>query len=403
MSVPPTPHAASHIALIKAAFRQVDTSQTGVISKTDFAALLQRLDKNRWTGDAIEGLMHVVDQNGDDQIQYEEFLDWCMEGANEVKEFLSLARLANCTMVTDDLRKEALAFLCHRGRSALFPEMSAALRSDEELCTEVMGSWDVPLKYGADSIRSNKTVVMALLDKSCRHFRYASQDLRDDEEVVLQAIQTHLMYPWCMEDIFEHVTEKTTGDLVIMQVAVKIQPVAFQYATPALQAEKELILTAVKSPKCSTYSDALGKDFSEWFPREKFAGDKDVMSVIVKKMPLLLKQASPELRGDKELVLAAVERDGDALEYASDELRADREIVISALRHSHPGRDLLQFAADHLRKDDELLELQAAAREHGGTEVAAHRTLSGSVISPDMGRTGKLLAALEEFARPDSP
>jgi len=383
-------------AVIKAAFRSADLDKTGAISKQELATLLRHLDKSKWTQAAVNAVMDTMDSNKDQQIQYEEFLDWCLGGSSEANELLTLTRLTQCEKVTEEIRQQAIAFLCHKTRCALFPDISETLRSDEELVLRVMKDWDVPLKYGSESIRSNKTVVTTLVEKQVRNFRYASESLREDEELVCMAIRKHLLYPWCMEDIFDHVTSKITSSLDVMLEAVKIQPVALRFASPELQENKDLMLAAVNSPKCSRFSDALGKDFTLWFPRDLFDNDLDVMTIVVKKMPLLLKKASLNLRNDRDLVIAAVERDADALEYASESLRGDRSVVLKALQRSarKGGGNVLQFASAELQEDAELQAFQDEAYEQARrraeglvTEDETLVPLLGGTMGGTMGTT----------------
>eukprot|EP00439_Symbiodinium_sp_Y106_P058270 s2815_g8.t1 len=393
---------ATDVTLIKAIFRKADVEQTGVLSREAFVQLLRRLDKKRWTNAAVEGLMKVIDRNTDGNVQYEEFLDWCMGGGDGSNEVVTLARLTSCKKVTPLVRKDALAFLSQPGRSALFPEFSEVLRGDRELCQVAMGELGVPLKYATDAIKDDKEVVEFLLKSNCRNFRHASERLRNDKDFALAVIQKHLTYPWSVDEIFDNVSRAVTGDFDIMLVAVQLQPTVLRYAAPHLRDNKDLVLAAVQSKRCTRHSDALGKDFSDWFPRAEFAGDRDVMLVLVKKMPLLLKQASHKLRADRQLVMVAVEGDGDALEFASEELRGDREIVSIAVEHMPPGGDVLKFASEALREDSELQLLQAQAVERH-EEWLAKPTSLAETSNMDLGRTRDLLSLLEDFSQPDSP
>ena len=393
---------AADATLVKAIFRKADVEQTGYLSREVFMKLLRRLDQKRWTNAAVEGLMKVIDRNTDGHVQYEEFLEWCMGGGDGSNEVLTLARLTSCKKVTPLVRKDAMTFLSQPGRSALFPELSEALRGDPELCKVAVGEHGVPLKYATDAVKDDKDVVEFLLMRNCRNFRYASERLRNDKAFATAMIQKHLTYPWSVEDIFDHVSRAITGDFDIMLSAVQLQPMALRYATPHLRDNKDLVLAAVQSKRCTRHSDALGKDFSDWFPREEFAGDREVMLVLVKKMPLLLKQASHKLRADRQLVRVAVEGDGDALEFASEDLRGDREIVSIAVEHAAPGGDVLKFASESLREDSELQHLQAQAAERHEEWLAQPVSLADA-SNVDLAKTRDLLALLEECSRPNSP
>ena len=50
-----------------------------------------------------------------------------------------------------------------------------------------------------------------------------------------------------------------------------------------------------------------------------------------------LEYASEALQADREIVLEAVRQDGYALEYASGDLQADRDFVLEAVRQTWRG------------------------------------------------------------------
>eukprot|EP00930_Biecheleria_cincta_P035745 TRINITY_DN24569_c0_g1_i2.p1 TRINITY_DN24569_c0_g1~~TRINITY_DN24569_c0_g1_i2.p1 ORF type:complete len:419 (+),score=116.19 TRINITY_DN24569_c0_g1_i2:48-1259(+) len=376
----------SDVALIKAAFRQADADRSGTISKDEFRTLLQKLDKKAWHEEAVSSLMREVDRNTDNNIQYEEFLDWCMTGGTTVTdELLAMTSFSTCEEVTDELRQEALAFLCHRRRCALFPQMSEALRSDEKLALTLMKDWDVPLKYGSDELRGNRHVLLELLRKNSQNFKYASDELRKDAEVVLFAIREHLIYPWCINDIFEHVPAEITSNSDLMKEAASIQPLTIKFASPELQAEKDLVLAAVHK--------VFGRSWQRLL--------RMVMLSLVKKMPLLLQKADPELRADRELVQAAVDRHGDALEYASEELRGDRELVACAVITGTPGAKVLQFAATELQDDNDLLQLQRLVRD--GSELPLEFSELHAQIDERVAAGGGLGSTFKFMATPKQP
>jgi hypothetical protein len=136
---------------------------------------------------------------------------------------------------------------------------------------------------------------------------------------------------------------------------------ALKHADKALQADKEVVLAAVKS-----------SGYSIGYADEGMRADREVVLAAVKCCGSLLKHASEELRANKEIVLAAVKKEGVALQYASKELRADKEIVLVAVKQKGMA---LQYACRDLLTDREIV-LAAIT-----TDCAAWRLLTGELAT----------------------
>ena len=107
---------------------------------------------------------------------------------------------------------------------------------------------------------------------------------------------------------------------------------ALEHASPALRADRELVLRAA------------GFDNT----------DRTAVLAAVNKGAWVLSCASEVLRADQDVVLAAVARDGRALEYASEVLRASREFVLTAVTKNRSG-SCLQYASEPLKSDKEFV------------------------------------------------
>jgi len=65
-------------ATIRDAFQRFDTDGDGVITMTELARVLRRLDPFTWTNCKVNALLRAADTNNDGSIQYEEFVAWIM-------------------------------------------------------------------------------------------------------------------------------------------------------------------------------------------------------------------------------------------------------------------------------------------------------------------------------------
>ncbi|MCX6987963.1 MAG: DUF4116 domain-containing protein [Chlamydiae bacterium] len=98
--------------------------------------------------------------------------------------------------------------------------------------------------------------------------------------------------------------------------------------------------------------------------------DKDVVLAAVTQKGSDLAFTSASLKADKEVVLAAVRQDGSALRFAFTGLQADKEVVLAAVRQSG---DALPFACQELQADTEVV--LAARQGYGQAVLTEDRSL----------------------------
>ena len=98
-----------------------------------------------------------------------------------------------------------------------------------------------------------------------------------------------------------------------------------EFASPELQADREVVLAAVKQSGGALH-----------FTPPSIRADREIMQIAVEQSPHAMFYASAVgLHNERGVVLAAVSKDGSTLQYASAALCADKEIVTAALEQSH--------------------------------------------------------------------
>jgi len=73
-------------AKIAEAFKNFDEDGDGIISAEELRKVLYRLDPFSWNDRKVDALLRAADTNGDGNIQYEEFVEWVLNGSPESKE-----------------------------------------------------------------------------------------------------------------------------------------------------------------------------------------------------------------------------------------------------------------------------------------------------------------------------
>jgi len=211
---------------------------------------------------------------------------------------------------------------------------SEDLRSDKEVVLQALryGTGHA-LQYASDALKADEEVVQRTTGKDVKAFQYASEALKGDRDVVLTAVSEAGM-------ALQYASEELKTDPVFVLEAVSQSPRAFLHVAEHLRAHREIAVQAVRS--------SCGVEAAK-----------------------ILKAASADLRADRELVLEAVTRCGTALEHASSDLKRDREIVCKAIEQSVYA---FRFVDDSLKADPEVaLKAVGPSQNHGALREASAR------------------------------
>ena len=191
-----------------------------------------------------------------------------------------------------------------------------------------------PYRKFSKRLRKNKEIFKQVLAvQKYGVYQYAGENIHDDKTLTLMALRLHGY------DL-QYASARLKKDYQVVKLAVSYAPGALKYAHKSLRNNKEIVMLAIrgKYPSAFQYaSPALKKD-------------KDVLAEVAKKMPEYLafaKAASPI----KHEVLAAVKKDGNALQYALNKFKKDKEIVYAAVRQNGHA---IQYADKTLQNSVEL-------------------------------------------------
>lgn len=241
-------------------------------------------------------------------------------------------------------------------------------------------SWDghSGLKEASDEIKNDKEVVLAALQMHGAYLEYASEELKQDRNVVLAAIKSFRFVfdrGWVSEalkddkefmlsvlqqdgnpriehygSLLQFASDRLKNDRDIVLAAIKKEGLALEYAAQVFKNDNEIVLTAVRQD-----------GYALMLASAALKGNKEIVLAAVLQNGCALQYASDALKNEKEIVLSAVQQDGYALCFASDLLKNDKDIVRAALQNYDKA---LYFASEQLKKDPEFLnsaDMQCAA------------------------------------------
>ena len=212
--------------------------------------------------------------------------------------------------------------------------------------------------------QNNKELVLYAVLKDPNMLKFASEELRDDPEVVVAAVALRGDSAG-VQGRAEDLIRSSTGYYLRKQEqreSFKDQAVAvagdgssrtLQWGTsPSIQVVRTRVYT------CSSYILLIAVVLHVFYVVAAHVTN-DVPLRRYRLSPPLPRTASDLVRANRDVVLSAVRQDGTALEFAKFALQSDREVVLAACRQYGKA---LQFASDAIKADGEIVEV--AVRQH---------------------------------------
>lgn len=179
----------------------------------------------------------------------------------------------------------------------------------------------------------------------CSPLEYASFELRDNAETMLQAvkIKEYVIYA------VSYASDRLKNDKSFMMACLEVNGLALEHASNFLKRDKDVVFAAVRNyGSALQYADEIlmkDKDFiiscmeinefSFRHTNDSWKKDRDVVLAAVKKLYLNFEYANEDLKNEKKFVTKCLESDPLIFPLVSENLRADREIVEIAIRKSH--------------------------------------------------------------------
>ena len=133
---------------------------------------------------------------------------------------------------------------------------SKALQNDREIVMLAVTQNGNHLRHASESLKNDRDVVMVSVGRNGNALRHASESLKNDRDVVLQAVAQKL-------HSIQYASDELKNDKTFMMALVQQQfGVAFTFVSAALKNDKEMVLQAVaQNGKLLWYaSDAMKND-----------------------------------------------------------------------------------------------------------------------------------------------
>lgn len=238
------------------------------------------------------------------------------------------------------------------GSKKYLSEFWAKNPTKEEILAKLEETGGEILIGAPSELLSDREFMLKAVDECGFALEYASDELKNDEEVVLTAIQgwdgVSVNYSYAIKEA----SEELRSNKEFMRKAIELtEGEAFCGATDELKNDKEFVLFAVRhgSPPHQCDPDIVLR-----YASEEMRADKDVVLAAVRKNGWSLYYASEELKADKDVVLVATINNSWSLTYASPTLRENKDFIIELVKRA--GDYALHYVDEALQNDADVLE-----------------------------------------------
>jgi len=256
-------------------------------------------------------------------------------------------------------------FINKYGDTSIMSIASDNLRNDTELIYMAINSDGESLKYINEFYRDNEEIVrIAIKEYPSECYEYISERLRNKKEIIMECINilklSNSKYYYEHNNILRNISNINRSDKEIVLPLLEMNKRDFKYVSEELKKDKEFILTYLNIITLSNDYDY--KDFLLNLPH--FNNDKEIVLASIKKhdnnifyMSNILKQDKDFLllclnihriynhnyeyfyindllfnfRDDKEIVLAILKKYGSNIKYVSDRLKKDKDVILTAI------------------------------------------------------------------------
>lgn len=190
-------------------------------------------------------------------------------------------------------------------------------------------------------LRSDKAFILKAVHNNGLSLEFASDNLQNDREVVLEAIKTDST-GLRDELAMKFVSASLIEDINFIKDALGINPKVYEFLPLIHKDDIEIAEFIIKiDPKAFNLLN------------EKFRFNTAIAKLAISSYGYNLKYTSEELRNDKNVVILAIANDANAVQFASQNLKSDYDIAILTIQPNEFTPKSIPFAIKFI--SDEIL------------------------------------------------
>ena len=207
--------------------------------------------------------------------------------------------------------------------------------------------------------QDDNELVQIAVKKNGLALEYASDRLRDDFDTVMLAVKKNGLS-------LEFASYTLKRNEKIIDAAIKSNGAALQFVPQDLRNNRKLILQA--APNCNI----------EDIP-EQFLADEEIAEILIDSDPAAFSYLPDELRKNTNFIIQAARKDGSIFMYVPDETLENKAIV---LKISAEISGVLQFVSEELTNDKEvaLTAMKAPGSPYGYDALSSKLKTDADVV-----------------------
>ena len=266
--------------------------------------------------------------------------------------------------------------------------LSPELRDNFEIAKKVVSLQGETIKYLPNKWKDNEEIVSIAFthsDISSMPFMYASDRLKDDKALALEAVAfdgNNLIF----------VSNRLKDDEEVVDTAIKNNPLSLPHASDRIKHIEKYALLLFKQENITNVTERYGlsknidnRHLSDkslmkkavnqnhlliQFITSKIPGYREVIKELSKEEAILYWVKDRHILDDKELVCLSLQHDGEELDYVSPRLKDDKDVVLTAVKSRGCA---LRHASKRLQNDLDVANTailsDSRARAYIGDEI----------------------------------
>lgn len=238
--------------------------------------------------------------------------------------------LLNIIMRFKKYSKETALQLLKRGQQK-FENLSDELRNDRDFVLKAINMQVCSLGFLPDNFRRDREIALAVVKNDGRDMQYVAELLKNDRGFILASLESGniLGLPFIADELRD--------DYEIIMKAVNAAGIALNYASERLKNNKDIVLAAMRNQAWSLKAAS-----------EELRSDATIILEAIKSDIRNLQFASSKLKNDYHFILQVVNMQGAALQFASKDLKQNLDIILAALNEN---LDAGQYISPKLKSD----------------------------------------------------
>ena len=231
-------------------------------------------------------------------------------------------------------------------------EFAPSLNDDREIVRSAVAQDWHALRYASANLRRDKEIALFAVGVHGCAMEYVASELRADKQVVLSALNTANI-----DHVVNHISNELFADKDVVLCIVKFSGVYLLRASDELRNDFDVVLSAVSSDSKFVRYPRTAQPLC--CASTALRNNKRIVMVAVSADGRALEHASDELKCDRDVVLAAIKQTEEAVWFVDNSLRNALDVQLTLARHAAPTVALaavrkLRKLPDWIDREDEL-------------------------------------------------